>query len=70
MIILGLHLGHDAAIALVKDGKLVGTTAVERYSGVKKDMFITKDQVNMFLGGWDLGISDIDFITLNLLYVL
>ena len=65
MIILGLHLGHDAAIALVKDGKLVGTTAVERYSGVKKDMFITKDQVNMFLGGWDLGISDIDFITLS-----
>ena len=38
MIIVGIHLGHDAAISLIKDDKLVATTSVERLSRIKKDM--------------------------------
>tara|TARA_B100001057_G_scaffold500097_1_gene613467 strand:+ start:5734 stop:7578 length:1845 start_codon:yes stop_codon:yes gene_type:complete len=65
MNILGIHLGHDASIALVKDGKLVGTTATERYSRNKKDLYITKEQVQMFLGEWDMWLEDIDHIALS-----
>ena len=65
MNILGIHLGHDASIALIKDGKLVGTTATERYSRKKKDLYITKEQVQMFLGEWDMWLEDIDEIALS-----
>ena len=54
MNILGIHLGHDASIALVKDGKLVGTTATERYSRKKKDLYIIQCDKT---GAFKVGIS-------------
>ena len=65
MIIVGIHLGHDAAISLIKDDKLVATTSVERLSRIKKDLYITKEQLEFFLSGWDVKLEDIDFITLT-----
>lgn len=63
MNVVGLHVGHDAAIALIRDGKLVGTTSVERYSRIKKDMYIQREHLDMFLGEWDLTLDDIDAFT-------
>ncbi len=63
MNVVGLHIGHDACIALVKDGKLVGTTSVERYSRVKKDMYIQREHLDTFLAAWDLTLDDIDAFT-------
>jgi len=65
MLIVGLHLGHDAAIALVKDGRLVGTTSIERYTRVKKDMYMQKEHLEMFLSGFGHKIEDVDIFTLT-----
>ena len=42
MIVLGLHMGHDASMALAIDGKVIGTTSVERFTRVKKDTQLSK----------------------------
>lgn len=66
MIIVGLHTGHDASISLVKDGKLIGSTATERYSKVKKDYVITKEQLSFFLDAQaGLKIEDVDVFTFS-----
>ena len=58
-VIIGIHLGHDASIALVKDGRLVATSAVERWSRYKKDMFVQREHLELILRGWNLKIKDI-----------
>ena len=42
MTILGIHSGHDASLSLVRDGKLICSIAVERYSRNKKDTFLSR----------------------------
>ena len=64
-VIIGIHLGHDASIALVKDGRLVATSAVERWSRYKKDMFVQREHLELILRGWDLKIKDIDAFTFS-----
>jgi carbamoyltransferase len=65
MNILGIHIGHDAALALVKNGRLVKTTSLERYSRVKKDMNVDRNWFNFFLQSNGLKVEDIDYITLT-----
>ncbi len=65
MIILGLHMGHDAAMALIKDGKLVGTSSTERFTRKKKDSTIDKDFLETFLGNWNVALEDVDMITFS-----
>lgn len=65
MNILGIHVGHDAALALVKDGRLVRTSSVERYSRNKKDSNVTREQIDLFLDSIGLRIEDINYITLT-----
>ena len=60
MIVVGLHIGHDAAMALIQDGKMVGTTSVERLSRLKKDAVIEKHHLETFLGNWGLTIEEVD----------
>ena len=43
MIIVGIHLGHDAAISLIKDDKLVATTSVDVYLELKKTCTLLKN---------------------------
>jgi carbamoyltransferase len=65
MNILGIHSGHDASLALVSDGKLVSSISVERYSRNKKDTFLSADAVNRFLNDNNIGLDDIDLITMG-----
>ena len=60
MIIVGLHIGHDASFALIKDGRLIGSTSVERYSKKKKDDLISIENLEFFLRAYDLKIIDVD----------
>jgi carbamoyltransferase len=65
MNILGIHMGHDASLALVKNGKLFKAVAMERYSGEKKSSLITKEYLNRFLWDCDITIDQIDTITMS-----
>ena len=55
MNILGIHTGHDASLALVKDGKLVMAVSMERYSGKKKSSQIKREYFDRFL--WDCNLK-------------
>jgi carbamoyltransferase len=65
MNILGIHPGHDAALALVSNGKLVSALSVERYSRVKKDNRITREFLDWFLGNNNMTLDDIDKISMS-----
>ena len=65
MIILGLHIGHDASMALIKDGRLVGTSSTERFTRVKKDLLIDKHYLELFLSNWSVSLEDVDLITFS-----
>lgn len=65
MVILGMHTGHDASLACVKDGKLVHSISMERYSGIKKSSEITFEYLQRFLWDCDVTLDDIDYITMG-----
>lgn len=65
MTILGIHSGHDASLALVRDGRLVSSIAVERYSRVKKDSILSREALDRFLSDNSIGLDDIDMITMG-----
>jgi predicted NodU family carbamoyl transferase len=58
-------MGHDASMALIKDGRLVGTSSVERFTRVKKDLKIDRHYLEMFLANWEVKLEDVDFITFS-----
>jgi carbamoyltransferase len=63
MNILGVHVGHDASIALVKDGRLVTALTSERLSRVKKHRILSAELVDYVLSENGLTIEDIDIVT-------
>lgn len=64
MNIVGIHPGHDASLALIKDGRLVHSVSMERFSGKKKSNEISFEFFERFLWDCNLEIDDIDFFTM------
>ncbi|MDA8988686.1 hypothetical protein N9F93_00280 [bacterium] len=58
-------MGHDASMALIKDGKLVGTSSMERFTRQKKDLYLNKEYLVLFLEAFDTKLEDVDFITFS-----
>lgn len=48
MNILGIHTGHDAALSLISNGKLIAAISMERFSRIKKDWKITEENLTRF----------------------
>ena len=65
MKILGLSIGHDAAVALVIDGKLVNSISSERILRVKKTNYLNWDVINYVLHPHGLTIDDIDSVVIG-----
>ena len=65
MVIVGLHMGHDASVSIIKDGKLIYSGAMERFSRVKKEFRISKQVFLDILGAYGLTLDDIDYITMG-----
>ena len=65
MNILGIHTGHDASLSLVQDGRLTAAISMERFSRVKKDWKITRENLNRFLDGCGLNLDDIDYVSMG-----
>lgn len=61
MVVVGIHTGHDAALSVVKDGRLIGAVSMERFSKIKKDEFISWDNFVRFLESFKLKLDDIDY---------
>ena len=60
MLVLGLHFGHDASVALLRDGKIIYALEKERTSRVKHVIAVEADDVRAALDAVQLDISDVD----------
>jgi carbamoyltransferase len=66
MKILGINLfGHDAAVALVIDGKLVSAVEEERFSRIKHDSAFPERSIKYCLENSQLSLSDIDTVVVT-----
>ncbi|MFA5142580.1 MAG: carbamoyltransferase C-terminal domain-containing protein [Candidatus Omnitrophota bacterium] len=65
MYILGIHDGHDASAALMKDGRIIAAAQEERFSGLKGDYGYPRLSIDYCLDFAGIGGADIDHITLS-----
>jgi carbamoyltransferase len=66
MNVLGLHFGHDASAAVIKDNRLVSLIARERLTRVKYDRGFLPAMVDEALSIAKLKFIDIDYVALSL----
>ncbi|MBF0184049.1 MAG: hypothetical protein HQM06_06650 [Magnetococcales bacterium] len=64
MIVLGLHLFHDASMALFVDGELVDFVEMERMRREKHARYLTSREIVRFLADNHLSLADIDVCTI------
>ncbi|WP_227657646.1 carbamoyltransferase C-terminal domain-containing protein [Candidatus Magnetaquicoccus inordinatus] len=60
MVILGLHLFHDASMALFVDGQLLDFVELERIRRQKRASFLSSAEILAFLAANHLALSDVD----------
>lgn len=65
MIVLGLHFGHDAAVAVVRDGEILAYLLRERHRGVKHAIGLEAALVERALGEAGLTVGDVDVCALS-----
>jgi len=65
MVILGLTLGHDGAVSVVKDGKLAASVSCERVYREKKTSYIDWTAIDYVLSLAEITFDDVDFIAVG-----
>lgn len=66
MNIMGLHLGHDASCAIIKDNRLVALVEKERLTRIKYDRGYSQLMVDTAIALAGLELRDIDHITVSI----
>lgn len=64
MIVLGLHYGHDASVAVVKNGKLAAAVSSERVTRIKKHNAIPQAVIDYALAVAGIAAEDVDCVAL------
>lgn len=62
--ILGIHVGHDSSVALVKNGKIVAASAEERFTGLKHYNLLPIRSLEFCLQKENIDIKDISKIVI------
>ncbi len=65
MIVLGLHFGHDAACAVIGDGKILSVIVRERLRGAKHALGLNLDIVETACQEADVEVREIDFCAIT-----
>ncbi len=65
MIVLGVHDGHTAAAALLRDGRIVAAVQEERFTRIKNWAGFPAQSVRWLLQSQGLGTQDVDAVVLN-----
>ena len=65
--ILGIHVGHDRAVALIQDGIVIGNIAQERLDRIKhsRSIELPYDAINALLKYNHITIKDISCVGLS-----
>ena len=58
-----MHFGHDGAVSIIKNGKVLSYISRERNSRVKHAIGITTNELDLALAEAQIKISDIDYCT-------
>lgn len=64
MLILGLNSAHDAGVALVDDGKILGLIQRERIARVKRSALLSAEFIEQSLQYFGVAWSDIDVVAM------
>lgn len=64
MLILGIHDGHNATAALLRDGKIIAAISEERLSRIKNDAGYPERAVDKVLQLSNCSANDIDYVAL------
>lgn len=67
MNIIGISKGHDASVALVRDGKIVFNIQEERLVGIKHSFGIPVNGLDLLLRETGLAIRDIDAVAIPII---
>ena len=65
MIVVGLHFGHDANMAVYRDNELLGFYERERHTRVRHAIGLTGSAINDFLARFGIGMADVDVCTIT-----
>ena len=65
MIILGLTLGHDASVSLLKNGKMVSSISCERVYREKKTSYMDWVAIDYVLSSANTSFEEVDFISIG-----
>jgi carbamoyltransferase len=65
MVVIGIHIEHDASIAIIKDGRIIFNLALEKYTRIKKDYNFNSEFVSFALKQAGLTIKDVNFVAIN-----
>ena len=65
MLVLGLHLGHDATACVMSDGHILSMIEKERLVRVKHAGFMNIDLIETALECAGVGIDEIDFVAVT-----
>jgi carbamoyltransferase len=60
--ILGVHIGHDSSVALVRDGKLIADVAEERFTRIKHYSGVPYKSLEYCLREGGISIDDVDVV--------
>lgn len=65
MIVLGLHFGHDASVAIVEDGVIRVCIQAERHTRIKHSLPLTSEHVLLALADCGIEARDVDFCAIT-----
>lgn len=66
--ILGIHTGHNATAALLKNGEIIACVSEERFTGIKNYMGLPKKSIDWCLEYANIKTENLDFVSLPSLF--
>lgn len=65
MLILGLHLGHDASASLISEDRLISSILQERITSRRHDFGLNIQTVDVLLKDNEITLDDIDYVAVT-----
>lgn len=65
MLVLGIHMGHDASVCVVDDGRIVSLIERERHTRIKHAAITHADDIDRALKDAGADLKDVDFVSVT-----
>jgi carbamoyltransferase len=68
MNVLGVHIGHDSSVALVRDGQLIADVAEERFTRIKHYSGVPYKSLSYCLNAGAITMNEVDIVAVSSQY--